>query len=126
VDAFPLVSATTSSSRQANHLPLQKRFANPSIKEVISNKDFKDLTFEEKLREQLSHVTDYEYFWLESLPLEITLLRLEEIDRKEARDAAKFAVEEVMTRQEKNERRSWWMILMNTKTKTKAWMKVIL
>jgi len=103
-DALPLpvVSATTSSSGQANHLPLQQRSANPSIKEVISSKKFEDLTFEEKLREQLSQVTDYEYFRLESLPLEITLLPPDENDREKAVKAAENAIEKVMERQKKN------------------------
>ena len=52
-DATAPASATTSSSAQGNQLPLQQRIENPSIMEVISSKDFDDLTFEEKLREQV-------------------------------------------------------------------------
>mmetsp|Transcript_22524 Transcript_22524/g.32252 ORF Transcript_22524/g.32252 Transcript_22524/m.32252 type:complete len:217 (+) Transcript_22524:2-652(+) len=100
-DASPIVNTSTSSSAQANHLLLHQSITNQSIKEVTSNKDFDDMTFEEKLREQLSKVSDSEYFRLESSPVEFTVLLPQDIDCKEARDAANKAVNEVMERQEK-------------------------
>ena len=49
---------------------------------------------------KLSKVIDYEYFRLESLPVEITVLLPKDFDCEEAREAATKAINEVMARQE--------------------------